>query len=349
VDMRKILLISDPEADYGQYFLWRGLAQLLGDENVVTFPFKKSYYGEVDKDYILPDGKTGYTAPYDFQYSYQTTAEFNGGPDIMRDFVKKRPTPRIYTLDDVVNEIKTFDLIIVSSFRRFALQAYNDLKARLPYFRCPVVYTDMEDASGINMWQVDEIHPDVIFKREMLMGEPYPSHYPVFPLPFSSHIEETDFVEREKKYDVFLACGITHPVRTQVLNKLKSMKINFIGGGNEFRRSWKDYNDLMEQSKISIIVRGWGWDTVRAWEAPAHRTMTMWYEHPQIIPNPFTHKEHTSYFNLNNLEEQIYYYLDNEKERNMIAEAGRKHLFIFHSNRARAQYLIDRVKEAVNG
>ncbi len=320
--INKILIFADPESDYGQYMIWLGLVRLFGDENVVTYPYKKTYYGEVANDYILPDGKQGFTSPC--------------------DFYKTRPVkPHIWTTDEIVEHISEFNLIIIGSLRKYALLGYKEIRDRISGFRGPVVYTDFEDYSGMNMWQIDEIKPDVLFKREMLMGEPYPSHYPIHPLPFSCFIEPQEFKPAEKDIDVFFAAGITHPVRQQIIDKLRTLKIRFVGGGNEFRRSWQEYNELMERSKISIVARGWGWDSVRAWEAPAHNTMVMWLNHPQILPNPFTDREHIVNFNLNNLEELVYYYLDNEKERLQIQEAGRNHLWNFHTCEKRAQYMLD--------
>ena len=333
MEIDRALILSDPQSDYGQYFLWRGLVQILGDENVVTFPFKKTYYGEVDNDYILPDGKKGFTSPY--------------------EFAEKRDKPRIWSLDDVVNKLYTFDLIILSSLRDYALLAYNDIKNKLGTIQCPLVYTDYEDYSGMNMWAIDKIKPDILFKREYLKGEPYPSHYPLYPLPFSSNIEPDMFPRTEKEYDVFFACGITHPIRQEIIDKIydivKRHNIKFIGGGNQFRRSWKEYNELMAKSKINIIARGWGWDTVRAWEAPAHDGMTMWYEHPQIIQHPFEDKIHTVYFNLDNFEEKLLYYLEHNDERDQIAYLGREHLYKHHTNRARAQEFLNTVKTVIGG
>ena len=319
--INKVLIFADYESCYGQYMTWLGLVRLFGDENVVNYPFKSTYYGEVDKEYTLPDGKQGFTAPC--------------------DFYKPRTKPHVWTADEIVEHISEFNLIIIGSLRKYALLGYKEIRDRISGFRGPVVYTDFEDYSGMNMWEIDALKPDILFKREMLMGEPYPSHYPVYPLPFSCFIEPEEFKPMEKEYDVFFACGITHPVRQQIIDKLRPMKIKFLGGGNEFRRSWKEYNELMEKSKISIIARGWGWDSVRAWEAPAHHTMTMWLDHPQMIPDAFINRTHTAYFNLNTLEEQVYYYLDNEKERLQIQEAGRAHLWEKHTCEKRVLYMLD--------
>ncbi len=61
--MMKILFLNHPEQDYGEFFLFDGLCELFGDENIVTFPWKKSYYGIADRGYILDDGKRGSTSP----------------------------------------------------------------------------------------------------------------------------------------------------------------------------------------------------------------------------------------------------------------------------------------------
>ena len=321
MEIKKILMLADPEADYGQYMIWNGLVEILGNDNVVTFPFKRSLYGENDDTYFLPDGKQGFTSPY--------------------EFTKQRPKPKEWSMDDVIKDFDSFDVVIISSMRKFAIQAFKELREKLGFIKRPVIALDHEDYSGLDMWKIDDIKPDAIFKREMLMGEPYPSHYPVYPLPFSSMIEPGQFPDKPKIYDVCFACGITYPIRQQVLDLVMKMPIKFIGGGNEFRRSWQEYNELMSQSKICLVVRGWGWDSVRAWEAPAHNTMTMWFEHPQIIPNPFVHKDTTVYFNIHNLENQILQYLANDEERQFIAQRGQKHLFEFHTNKARAQYMLD--------
>ena len=61
----KVLLIVHPEMDHMEAQVFVGLTQLLGEENVITYPFKKSYYGVSDNTYVLADGKIGMRSPYE--------------------------------------------------------------------------------------------------------------------------------------------------------------------------------------------------------------------------------------------------------------------------------------------
>ena len=62
----KVLLLTHPELDHMGYMTYDGLCRNIGDDNVITYPPKQIYYGEIAKDYILDDGKRGFTAPPEY-------------------------------------------------------------------------------------------------------------------------------------------------------------------------------------------------------------------------------------------------------------------------------------------
>ena len=60
----KCLFLLHPENDYGESFLYNGLATLLGEDNVILYPQKLSYMGFADSSYLLHgENKRGFTNP----------------------------------------------------------------------------------------------------------------------------------------------------------------------------------------------------------------------------------------------------------------------------------------------
>ena len=98
----KVLYLVDNQADFGAYFLYNGLCELLGEENITIYPSKLSYLGLTDKYYTLDDGKRGNTSP--------------------GEYIKPRNLP-IITAEEIFDTINTFDIIVLSSPRTYAVKA----------------------------------------------------------------------------------------------------------------------------------------------------------------------------------------------------------------------------------
>lgn len=330
----KVLYLADPQADFGSYFLYNGLCETLGEENIVVYPSKLSYLGLTDKYYTLDDGKRGNTVP--------------------GEYVKTRNLP-IITAEEIFDTINTFDIIVLSSPRTYAVRALRFLKAHLSLLpRQKVIFTDHEDSLCLREDIIDMFKPDVIFKRELTKEKEG-----IHPLPFSSCVPYLDrgFNDQLKKTNIFGSFGYTWGLRHQViefLTKEYGQEGNYLAidcpkdnqaGLYPSKISYFDYLEKMAESKIALSIRGHGIDTVRFWEIPSFETLMIADNIPLIIPHPFEDEKHCIYFDdLKDLKEKIDYYLKHDDERIEIAKAGRQHLLNYHTNAKRAEYFIDIVK-----
>lgn len=339
MEIKKILYLVHPEQDFGEQFLFTGLCQLLGDENVVTYPYKKTYYGEIANDYVLDDGKTGYTEPTAW-------------------VVPKKANK--YEYDDIKKRMDEFDIIVLSSPRTYAINAAKQIAKDFNGFPKPLIFTEHEDGDNIRFDIIQRFRPSVVFKREMtelIKG--------IFPLPFSSSYEGfPNYDDEKKEIDLFALFGNTHELRANTVAKILDAKLDRLGynvqvgidtGLHEYRKSffhipplqpWKEYMRSIARSKIALAVRGWGRDTVRRWEIPAYNTMMLECDCGILTPNPFVDKITCVNFkaDLSDLVDKILYYLEHDEERKAIATRGHEHLLKYHTNEKRAAYFLDVIK-----
>jgi len=331
----KVLYLVHPEQDYGEYYLFNGLCEILGEENVVTYPFKKSYYGLPHDDYILDDGKKGFTAP---------------GDNIVGRKVNN------WDFMAICERIEEFDYIILTSARTYAVNALEQLKEVFNKLSKPLIFTEHEDSTHLRTDIIKQYAPEVVFKRELVRGIDYTyKGQNIYSLPFSCAINSfPSFDDTKKEYSVFGIFGNTWPLRRDVVKLVLNMKMknSYVGmdtGNSTDGHTLLNYKDFLEhiaRSKIALSVRGHGRDTCRRWETAAYETLVMICDPGIIIPNDFEDGKHCVWFNkdLSDLEEKICYYLEHDDERIKIAKAGKEHLMKYHTNQARAKYFLDIVK-----
>lgn len=334
----KCLFLVHPENDYGEGFLYNGLATVLGEDNVILYPQKLSYMGFTDSSYLLwGENKRGMTNP--------------AGHTVARKL-------RIYPFEEIVDLMPEFEFIVLSSPRHYAIHALRFIKKiygnKIPR---PLVYTDFEDSDTLRTDIIEEFNPQVIFKRELI----YPIDN-VYPLPFSSAVPylPDKFDDQNKTLDLFCTFGFTHQLRKDVIDFLANSKLTdkqFLAldipdlireGKYNALLPYKEYLRMIASSKIAVCVRGHGRDTVRYWEIPAFETLFLVNDPGIIIPDPFTDGVNCVQFNsLDDLADKIKYYLSHDEERIRIAKAGKEHLYNFHSNEKRAKYFLKTIKEKI--
>ena len=315
----KILQYTHEEMDYGESYLWAGLCQICGNENVVTYPLKKIYYGMVADDYILDSGQTGFT----------------GVPE----YIKPQPLVQ-WSFEEIVNRINEFDLFVLSSPRTHAVGALRQIKETLGYIPRPLAFCDHEDGSNLKTNLIKEFCPDFIFKREI-----FSPAQNIYQLPFSSTCY--DYPDNEiKDIDLFYSVGLTWPDRLQIRDLLKSSEalkkynIEVRCNAKDPLLGYKEYIDKMSRSKINVISRGHGVDCCRTWEAFSFSGLVLSDRTSLVIPNPFTENVNVVYCDMNNLIDKIVYYLEHDEERIKIGHAGREHLLKYHTSEARARYFL---------
>lgn len=330
--MKKILIFSDYQMCYLSYMVHHGFCQLYGGENVITYPFKGSHHGKTDNQYILDDGKVGMTAPA------QHMEVLEG---------------REYTASEIVGLIKTNEIriAIIHSARTYTIRAARQFIELLHKNKVPVIFIDGEDGLNIRKDIILEFEPLLSFKRELITQHQTDK---ILPLPFSCTIDPDTFPDNPKKdIDIFFGVGFTHQRRKSVIEKLNTIKdkykiVSLIDGpGGQGKLSYIEYLDHLSRSKINIICRGHGYDTVRRFEAPAFSGLILSDALPIITPNNWTHSENIIYYKPDC--EDLLYLIDRylspqfTTTRQAIGIFGRDHLFNYHTSKKSAEYIMKKV------
>lgn len=353
----RILMLAHPETDYLAYMMYDGLYKVLGKDNLAVYPFIRHYQGGIDDWYILDDGKKGYTIP---------SLQMNSHESIDRSF------------EDLVINIHSFDIIYMSSGRTYARKALDQFIAicgrnNLP----PIIFSEGEDYQDLitirNIKQ--KYNPLVCFKRELLQSDigKYPDLHPLHPLPFSAITDNLPPDNPNKDIDVFAVFGNTYPLRENIVRKILSshlpekynVTIDIINHKDvpEMITPWGDkrkdatyhliphskYLDHMSRAKINIVARGWGYDTIRRFEAQCFSGLVISDNLPIITPDPFIDNVHITYYNndLSDLINRIEYILNADNERRRVGMGGRNHCMKYHTTEARARYFINKVEQKI--
>jgi spore maturation protein CgeB len=102
-----------------------------------------------------------------------------------------------------------------------------------------------------------------------------------------------------------------------------------------------DYNAQLARAQVGLSLFGYGFDTVRYWEIPAHGAMLLSEALPLRIPHPFEEGIHAVHFTTTQeLLDRVDYYAAHPDEAARIAAAGHAHLLAHHTSKARARQLL---------
>lgn len=339
-----MLFLTHPELDHLEYHVFDGLCRVLGDENVITYPLKRIYYGEVADDYILDTGQKGYTAP--------------------PEYILERKKVEM-GLEEIIANIDDFDFVI-SSPRTYAREA---LKVLRPHITQPLAILEGEDFDDLRWDIIRDFQPDIYFKREYVdNSNTYAlAGIPIIPCPFSAVDNTAPKVDyAQKEYSAFSVHGNTHTMREEVTKLLLDMDIPdsyvwinadfFFSKYNPYneedrrkvsRLDYWGYLEMIAKSKIGISVRGWGRDTLRRFEIPLYETLLFTHDIGIETPHPFEDGKTCVMFknDLSDFKEKLEYYLQDENERIRIAREGHKHLLKYHTTEKRAAYMVECIKK----
>ncbi len=329
--------MTDPGPDYLADQIYTGLRMTLGDSAVVDYPCKQIYHDPSKKLWYLP----------------QSPGSDHRQQDVL----------------GLLGE-KYFDFICVSSPRMGPQKSLESLRkaSHLP----PLVFLDGEDDARIRYELAERYSVALYFKREYIWGggkrvrrfKDYYNylrsfHYnkglfqSTYPLPFSAIVQEIPKVRAsDRDIDVSFrgfAWSKDSRKRHKAYGILKGMEgCRFVGGiytpkDPSSRVGHDEYYGELRRSKISVSIRGGGFDTLRFWEIPACKALLI-SERPDIsIPHCFEHERHAVFCKeeLSDLMELVRYYLSHEEERDRIASQGYEHLMKYHTCERRADYLLD--------
>jgi len=332
--------------------LYSGLCDALGPENVFDYPYKLSYHGQVHH-YSLPNIPQGMTAPHPWLTNHPCPWE---DPNVTEQQVQ----------DMLIG--KEFGLIVVESLRHIAFETCQMLRGPISQSGAPIVLHDGEDYPQILYPKVAAINPVILLKRE-LVRDTYPSHDFTGPgsslrivgFPFSCKLDAVEaaaypsvFALDKFDLDVTFIAGRTWPERQVIANTLRDMPEDvaprrFVAlspddrGTSPDLKPWGGYIRTMATSLVNVNVRGFGNDTVRFWEAAACGLILTDRQHV-LYNNPFSQNHNCLQYNDGaDLVNQLRHWLDPARSDELLQIRGNcmNHLRAFHTNKARALYLLE--------
>lgn len=323
-----LLYINSKESDGVQDLIYSGLVKVLGIENVVDYPWNPAYHFNLRK----------YPA--------------NLG------FVKAIP---ISSLKTILNR-KKINAVVVGSAKPEAFKTYIDIIQKIPS-TIPVFFIDGGDyrniggdltrlnAADLFLSALKLRQFDGVFKREYFAEDNLPSS--VWPLPISFNFDRCPNVfPNELKYQVSFWAVESSPIRTKALTMLED-KFDCAQNGTKRNQVFRHYKRrgifyLQELASCKIVLNfeGVGIDTHRYWEVPALGRFLISSKPKIVIPNNFIDGVHIKFCrdDLSDLIELCEYYLRNEDERETIAKRAGEHARKFHSNIARAEFIVEKIK-----
>lgn len=310
-DPKRILFIMHPRIHYGIDVLYDGLCSILGDENVVDYPYKPTLHGQ----------------QADQLRNYPCTLDRAGTN---------------FSLERVLDELAAgyFDCILFGDCEGDLDKDTVQQLARaadIPLF----IVDSLDECYNIRSQIEDRLErkADAYFKREMLRGVDYGAE--TFPLSFAfldHRIPQN--LQHPRTTGLFWAGHRSSGLRKLFLDHLEEKcALRF-----DSAIPPEDYAQRLLSARIGLSCFGFGFDTVRYWELPAYGCMLLSEEPPIHIPHNFTHEENAVFFqDLTDLEEKVQHYLKNPQEADHIAKAGYHHLKQHHTASARARQLLNHI------
>jgi len=336
----KVLCLENYQGDLGGSFFFHGLKQVLGEDNVIEYPRKACFHGEVDRR-PCHDGRDieVVTAPFPWMPAYK---------DIK------------LSEDEVVQRVaeKYFDFLVVTE-RGESQEAMQMLQGRFNPIPIPVIFCENEDYHHVRYDLINQFQPVVSFKRELATDTYRKDDSPrIYPLPFSFPADRApDLSGVEVEYDIVFLLGLTHWLRQYVWEKVSGWRRRYriyaaLGGkdpgSDDHFLCWEDYLRKMASARVAVSIRGGGQDTARYWEIPATGSLMLSGALTTIHPHPFRDGEQVVFFdNEDDFVTKIEHYLEHEDERKAIAAAGKKHLLDHHTCKARAEWFLEKVKAVI--
>jgi hypothetical protein len=320
----RILFIGSKKYDYLQDAVFSGLLKLIGWKNLHTF--------SIYKNYILPIKK------------YPRNIGYNK---------KSLLTNRL-----AFNCLNKYDFVILGSCKPDALNDYLSILPKVGH-NTKTIFIDGGDTESIGgdfarlggtkkQDQFEKLHFDFVFKREFLIENTFCKN--IFPCPFAFNLDLIRNIPQSNyAYDVTFWAVESHAIRTEALNLLND-KFDCNENGTttnqnfyKYKRTGKKYLEELKKAKITLNFRGGGWDTLRYWEVPAIGGFMVSQKPRIVIPNNFDHEKQIVFIkdDLSDLIEVCEYYLKNEKKREAIAKSAELHTKKFHTDIARANYILN--------
>ncbi|MDZ4859682.1 MAG: glycosyltransferase [Candidatus Hydrogenedentes bacterium] len=305
----RVLFIMHPRPHYGQDVLYDGLCTVLGDENVVEFPYKPTLHGE----------KPAELAHYPCMFNRRGTAY--------------SPAQLLAQLGE-----GAFDLIIYGELEQYVDQATARAIAHTRGNAAMVLFDAQDDPLDhwAEMCEFAAFQFPLYFKREMLACWNYGEHTAPLPFAYPDH-RIPDTVEGERTDDVFWAGHRQFGLRLLYLEHLEKR----FGFNLAKTYSQEEYTQALSRARLGLNIFGFGFDTVRYWEVPAHGAILLSERLPIRVPYNFVDGESAVFFDdLPELADKLAHWIARPDEARAIAAQGHALLKRRHSGSARAKQLL---------
>jgi uncharacterized lipoprotein YehR (DUF1307 family) len=322
-----ILFLTSAGEDLAPDLLFNGLVELLGHDKIIDFPYA--------------------------EYRHKKTITGYGRNFFCVTIDKDVENRNVYSFEDIKQLINrdVFDLCIVSNRSYITFVQLIENTTKFP----TTVVVNGEDDSDKSLSNITTSkywnNIEMVLQRDYKYNRNYSEK--IVPYNFSCPVNilpKFDF-KKDKEIDIFAQFPITHPFRKTVVERLKKIKginANIGHGGLQIL----DYFKAMNNAKISISITGAGWDTPHYLEIPFMKSMLLaqcpmnamnrdMTENPVAFVNNFIDRYSATFYDtkLNNIEELIRYYLDNDKEREQITKRGYEHLTTHLTTKNAAEYM----------
>lgn len=339
----KVLYIDHPEADVLSAVVFMGLCQELGAENVVDWPWKHTFHGEVYEGPIPydPPGSRGIAAPFQWMIA-------QGG--------------RKWSDDEVFARMREFDLVVLASPRAYGIADLDRLIARVGRGALnQLVHVDGEDYTAVRWDLVERFCPSVYFKLSLVEHpvDAYSAHkgaassvVRLIPFPLASPLEIPPV---DKDIDVaFLGGGNWQPRRVENVPAVgppakpalderlaREFGSKFVGG----HRGYDAFISTINRAKIAVSVGGSGMEPMRTYEILSCPGTLLARERIQVItPYPLVDGVNHAAFDgtsHDDIVRVLRQYLDDEPARVRVAAEGNALLKAHYTPRARARQLLE--------
>jgi hypothetical protein len=306
----RVLLVMPPRPHFGLDVLYDGLCRVLGAGQVTEFPRKPSLHGAQPEHY----------ANYPCLFEY---------PDCPSDEASVLDGLRAGDYDLVLwgdcEQVLARDLSrrLISAAGRAPLFLLDAVDECCSFREKTLEYLGLPAAAGY-------------FKREMLAGWDYGPN--AFPMPFAypdGRVLSSFPVDRP--HDFFWAGHRYSGLRRLYLERLEAV----LNRSLDARFPQEEYSRLLRESRIGLNLFGYGFDTVRYWELPAHGVLLLSERLPIRIPYDFEDGVNAVFFDdTAELEAKLRHLLIHPEEVAVLAEAGWRHLQAHHTGSARARQLL---------
>lgn len=306
----KILFYVQTESDYGPDTIYDGLCRVIGSENVLEYPHKPNYHSEKVGRYLH------YPCLFDYPI-HMTDAE-------KKEMLKNNEFDCIIIACRVEPNPDHWDI-------RYQGEFYELLKEKSK--NIPTFLLDQGDLMGKKDRVAEELNCVAYFKRECTSSDG------VVPLSLAysdKYIENNPDPERTNP--LFWA-GTFNSYRKNLLYACGDLI-------NRNRYSQEEYRQELLRAKIGLCVRGFGFDTVRYYEVPAHRALLFAQRLPIIIDNNFIDGESAIFFETpEELKEKLNFLLNHDDLVEKIRHKGYDHYKQFHTSTARAGKILETIKQ----